>query len=343
MTNKQKILVTGAAGFIGFALVKKLLDEGEMVIALDHIREISNKSINRARILSLYDYQKNTKGNFEYHDISICNRDKLNLISRLHNIDIVINLAAQAGVRFSIENPHLFVNSNLIGFANILEFCRTNRVKNFIYASSSSVYGNNFKMPFHENDSVDHPLSFYAATKRSNELMAHSYSSLYKIPTTGLRFFTVYGPWGRPDMAPMIFLKSILENKPIKIFNNGRMFRDFTYIDDIVNGIFGCCYKPATANDLFDLKKPEISTSPAPYRIFNIGNNKKVGLMDFIQKLEENLGIKAIKEFVPMQLGDVKSTFSDVSKLHEWIGYEPKTDLDTGIKKFILWYKNYYM
>ena len=339
----NQFLVTGAGGFIGFSLVKRLLERGENVIAIDNIKNHLDDSLNIARISFLKEYVKKiSKSSLKFYDFSISDKEKLEEIAVHHKIDILINLAAQAGVRFSVENPYAFVDSNLVGFLNILEFCRKNNVKNFVYASSSSVYGNNLKIPFHENDSVDHPISFYAATKRSNELMAHSYSSLYNIPSTGLRFFTVYGPWGRPDMAPMIFVKSILENRPIKIFNNGDMFRDFTYIDDIVDGIIGCSYKPATSNKFFNSNSSEVSTSFAPHRIFNIGNSKSVGLIDFINKLEDNLEKKAIKEFLPMQMGDVKCTFADVNKLYDWIGYEPKTNIDVGIEKFIFWYKNYY-
>ena len=255
---------------------------------------------------------------------------------------IVFNLAAQAGVRYSLKNPSAYIKSNLVGFSNLIELSRLYGVTNFIYASSSSVYGNTKIVPFNEDNNVDHPISLYAATKRSNELIAHSYSHLFKLPTTGLRYFTVYGPWGRPDMAPILFTKSILEKKPIKVFNHGDMMRDFTFIDDVISCTFYCGYKPATANKKFTKKDPKASISNSPYRIFNVGNNKPVKLGEFIKVIENELNIKAIKDFLPIQPGDVEETFADISKINEWTGFKPQTNLNTGIKKFINWYKNYY-
>ena len=334
----KRILVTGAAGFIGANLSKKLLIQGAKVIGIDNLNDYYDVNLKNDRLNEI----KNIQGDWAFHKLFLEDNQRLNAIFKNYKPDIVINLAAQAGVRYSIENPDSYIKSNLLGFANILENCRLNNIKNLIYASSSSVYGGNIKYPFKEEQAVDHPVSLYAATKKANEIMAHSYSYLYNIPAIGLRFFTVYGPWGRPDMAPMIFTQSILNRKPISIFNYGEMFRDFTYIDDITNGIILCCSKPATINKNFDKSNPDPSTSFAPHRIFNIGNNKPIKLMQFIQILEENLGIEAIKEFKSMQNGDVQGTFSDTSKLQKWVGFEAKTSINEGIGEFVRWYKKYY-
>ena len=277
-----------------------------------------------------------------FYKISISDLKEIEQIFTFHKPNIVVNLAAQAGVRYSIENPSAYIESNLVGFSNILECCRKHNIKNLIYASSSSVYGGNKKLPYKETDSVDHPISLYAATKKSNEVLAHSYSHLYGLKATGLRFFTVYGPWGRPDMAPMIFAKNILSDLPINVFNNGDMSRDFTFIDDIVEGIYRCCLKPAINDKYFKSNKPNPATSFAPHRIFNIGNNKPVSLNIFINILENAIGKKAKINYLPMQRGDVKNTCADIKMLSDWINYEPKFSLEIGIKKFSKWYLDYY-
>jgi UDP-glucuronate 4-epimerase len=332
------ILITGAAGFIGAALSIKLLEKGEYVIGIDNLNNYYDPSLKQKRLENIISASNSFGGHWEFHKLSIENYDELKKIFETKRPKVVVNLAAQAGVRYSIENPLAYLQSNLVGFGNILEVCRNFTVDNLIYASSSSVYGGNRNLPYSELQSVNHPVSLYAATKKSNELMAHSYSHLYGIPSTGLRFFTVYGPWGRPDMAPMIFAKSILSKKPIKVFNFGKMRRDFTYIDDIVEGIIGCCYKPASANLTFDKFNPEQSSSFAPYRIFNIGNNKPVELLKFIELLEESLGIKAIMEMEEMQPGDVIETAADTSKLESWVQFNSKTSIEKGIKQFTKWF-----
>ena len=337
--DKRPILVTGAAGFIGAKLVEKLLIHNENVIGIDNINSYYETSLKLDRIKNIENLNID---NWSFYQESICNNKFLNELFISKSPKIVVNLAAQAGVRYSLENPEAYIQSNLLGFANIIDCCRKYSVSNFIYASSSSVYGGNKLLPFNENVSVDHPISLYAATKRSNELIAHTYSHLYKLPTTGLRFFTVYGPWGRPDMAPIIFAKLILSGKPIQVFNYGDMERDFTYIDDIVEGVFRCCYKPAIADGNFNSINPVPSTSDAPYRVFNIGNSNPIKLLDFIKTLEKSLGKKAILEFKPLQPGDVVKTSSDMNKLNEWIGFIPKTSIIDGIDKFSRWFKNYY-
>ena len=341
MNKSRNILVTGAVGFIGFHVCMKLIKSGERIIGLDNINNYYDVNLKKYR-LKLLNESVSKYG--EWHFIKGDLKD-LNLLEKTfseYEPSTVINLAAQAGVRYSIDNPESYVDSNLVGFANILECCRKFSVKNFIFASSSSVYGGNTKLPFSENDPVNHPVSLYAATKRANELMAHTYSHLFNINTTGLRFFTVYGPWGRPDMAPMIFTKSILNNKTIKIFNHGKMFRDFTYIDDVVEIIYRLVEKPAIPNTDFDRKNPKPSESWAPYRIFNIGNNKLISLIEFISILEKEIGIESKKEFLEMQDGDVHSTLADNQLISEWTGYKPKTPLNNGIKKFINWYLSFY-
>ncbi len=339
----MKIFVTGAAGFIGFHLCKKLISSNYKVIGLDNFNTYYDVSLKNERLNHLYKECKlRKKNNFKIIKGSLEENELISSIFSENNFDFVFHLGAQAGVRYSLENPYAYIDSNIKGFLNILEGCKKNQPKNLIFASSSSVYGGNEKIPFNENDSVDHPVSIYAATKKSNELMAHAYSHLYNLPCTGLRFFTVYGPWGRPDMAPMIFTKSIIEKKPIKIFNNGDMARDFTYINDVIEIMFRFLKKPVQKNKSFDKKNPESSTSWSPYRIFNVGNSKSVKLIDFIQILENEIGEKAIKIFEPMQAGDVKFTSADTSLLDSWIGFKPNTELRVGIKEFVKWYKTYY-
>ena len=336
----MKILITGVAGFIGAALAKKLIENDNNIVGIENLNSYYDINLKKDRLNSIYN-KKNRKGVFTFIEADISNNE-LNDIFAKYNFDIVINLAAQAGVRYSLENPKVYVESNLVGFVNLLELCRKFNIKNFIYASSSSVYGDNNLFPFSELHNVDHPISLYAATKKSNELLAHSYSHLFDIPSTGLRFFTVYGPWGRPDMAPMIFAKALLTNKKIKVFNNGEMLRDFTFIDDVVEAILKCCYKPATSNDNFDKLNPDPSSSFAPHRIFNVGNNMPIKLLDFIKTLEKHFNKKANLEFYPLQPGDVIKTGADTKLLEDWISYCPSTSLDKGIKLFKDWYTNYY-
>ena len=333
----KKILVTGCAGFIGAALAKKLLGSNAHVIGIDNINNYYSKELKLARLEEIKKKENQSLGRWDFFQVSLEDLESLKLISLKYDFDLIVHLAAQAGVRYSLENPSSYINSNLVGFGNILELCKEKTIKNFIFASSSSVYGENKEIPFSESHNVDYPVSLYAATKKSNELMAHSYSHLYQIPTTGLRFFTVYGPWGRPDMAPMIFAKSIMEGNFIKVFNKGEMKRDFTFIDDVVEVIFRCCQKPA----VFDKQLGSFS-SKAPFRVFNVGNGKPIELMRFIQILEDTFGIKSKKEFVEMQKGDVVKTWADTSNLKEWIEYSPKISLEEGIRIFCNWYLKYY-
>ena len=338
---QNKILVTGAAGFIGFHICKKLLNENHHIIGFDNLNAYYDPKLKKSRLNYLTKkYYENKKWEFIKGNLEDFNL--INSIFLKFKPEIVIHLAAQAGVRYSIENPNAYIQSNLVGFANILEMCRLYKISNFIYASSSSVYGGNKKIPFSENDPVNHPISLYAATKRSNELMAHTYSHLYDIPSTGLRFFTVYGPWGRPDMAPMIFTESIIKNKPINIFNNGNMERDFTYIDDVAEIIIRLIKKPAIANKNFNFRNPCPDSSWCKHKIFNVGNSNKIQLMDFITEIEKVLDIKAKKIFLPMQKGDVQSTFSNSDSIENWVSFKPATPISQGVKKFILWYKNFY-
>lgn len=330
----KKIIITGAAGFIGYHLSLALLKMGFNVLGIDNLNEYYTVQLKLDRLEIL-----KKQNNFEFLKLDLVDRDYLHKTWKDFNPDVVVNLAAQAGVRYSIENPYAYIDSNIVGFINILEACRQYPVKHLIYASSSSVYGSNKKIPFSESDNVDHPVSLYAATKKSNELMAHTYSHLYSIPTTGLRFFTVYGPMGRPDMAYFMFTKNIINGKSIDIFNNGNMERDFTYIDDIVEGIIKLLSKPPLAN--LD-KNIDASISFAPYRIFNIGNNKPVKLLHFIEVLEQLIGKKAIKNFLPMQAGDVKVTYADINNLAKTIGFYPKTSINDGLSEFVKWYKQYY-
>ena len=337
---KKKILITGAAGFIGSKIVRRLLSEGVEVFGMDNLNNYYNPLLKKRRIKNIEEINQNHLWSFYQENLE--DSKKLDEIFKKHEPHIVINLAAQAGVRYSIENPMSYVQSNLVGFLNILEGCRNYKVEHLIYASSSSVYGGNKIIPFSESNSVDHPVSLYAATKKSNEILAHSYSHLFQIPMTGLRFFTVYGPMGRPDMAPMIFADAMLRGQPIDVFNNGEMSRDFTYIDDVVDAIYKCCLKTPYPNVSFHEERPEPSTSFAPHRIFNVGNNNPTNLLDFIELLESSLGVRAIKKMKPMQPGDVKSTFADIDRLKEWVNFIPKTSINEGISKFASWYKEYF-
>jgi UDP-glucuronate 4-epimerase len=330
----MNILVTGAAGFIGFHLSKRLLAQGHHVIGVDNLNDYYDVRLKSERLKQL---ESNDK--FTFYKVDLADAEGLNDIFESHSIPIVINLAAQAGVRYSLTHPHSYVHSNLVGFVNILEACRHYQVEHLLYASSSSVYGANTKTPFSTQDSVDHPVSIYAATKKANELMAHTYSHLFNMPTTGLRFFTVYGPWGRPDMAYYSFTKDIIEGNTIQVYNNGDMRRDFTYIDDIVEGIVKLIDYPPTPDSSRDI---DPSTSHAPYKIYNIGNNSPVRLMDFINKLETIIGKKAEIKFLPMQPGDVKETYADITDLQEAAGFSPATPLEIGLEHFIEWYKNYH-
>jgi UDP-glucuronate 4-epimerase len=330
----MNILVTGAAGFIGFHLSKRLLAEDYHVIGVDNLNDYYDVRLKNERLKQL-----ETNDKFTFYHVDLADAEGLNKIFENHSIPIVINLAAQAGVRYSLTNPHSYVHSNLVGFVNILEACRHYQVEHLLYASSSSVYGANSKTPFSTRDTVDHPVSIYAATKKANELMAHTYSHLFNIPTTGLRFFTVYGPWGRPDMAYYSFTKDIIDGNPIKVYNNGVMRRDFTYIDDIVEGIVKLLDQPPEPNPNRDL---DPSTSHAPYKIYNIGNNSPVRLMDFIQTLENLIGKKAKIEFLPMQPGDVKETYADITDLQKAAGFSPATPLEIGLGHFVEWYKKYH-
>ena len=333
----MKILITGASGFIGFHLSKKLLDQSNQIIGIDNLNDYYDPSLKQSRLEILGKYN-----NFNFHKVDLKDKAAVDNIFEAYQPTHVINLAAQAGVRYSIENPYAYVDSNLTGFMNILEACRNYPVEHLLYASSSSVYGGNKVAPFSTNHNVDHPVSLYAATKKSNELMAHTYSHLYGIPTTGLRFFTVYGPYGRPDMAYFSFTKDILEGRPIRVFNHGKMERDFTYIDDIVEGIVKLINKAPIANKDWDESKDDLSTSFAPYKIYNIGNNNPVQLMRFINALESALGKEAEKVYMDMQPGDVLRTYADVTDLERDIGFKPSTSIEDGIKRFVDWYKEFY-
>ncbi len=336
------VLVTGSAGFIGFSLSKRLLEKGYKVIGFDNLNPYYDPSLKKARLHELEKTFKDKNSLYTFVEGDLQNASLLENLFEVHKPQKVVNLAAQAGVRYSIENPSAYIQSNLVGFANVLEVCRYGGVKHLVYASSSSVYGGNTKMPFSESQGVDHPVSLYAASKKSNELMAHSYSHLYGLPATGLRFFTVYGPWGRPDMALFLFTKAMLEGQPIKVFNNGEMMRDFTYIDDIIESLVRLLDKPPVPNQHFDRESPDPATSWAPHRIFNIGNSNPTPLMKYIEAVESALGMKAKKEFLPMQAGDVKATFSDTASLEEWIGFKPSTSVEEGVEKFVEWYKSFY-
>ncbi len=336
------VLVTGVAGFIGFHLAKRLIEENIVVVGIDNINDYYDQNLknNRLKILELY--AKNKNSNFYFYKVNLEDNEKIDSVFQDHKPTHVVNLAAQAGVRYSLQNPSAYIQSNLVGFLNILQSCKKNSISHLIYASSSSVYGGNTETPFKENQSVNHPVSLYAATKRSNELMAHTYSHLYSLPTTGLRFFTVYGPWGRPDMALFLFTKAILDGKSIQVFNHGKMKRAFTYIDDIVESLFRILPKIPCENKYFDTKNLNPESSWAPYKIFNIGSSKSESLMKYIEELELALGLKANKVFLEMQPGDVPITESDCSLLEEYVSYKPETSIRTGIKNFVTWYKEFY-
>ena len=333
----MKFLITGAAGFIGFHTSQYLLDRGDIVIGVDNINDYYDPSLKEARLSQLKDNDR-----FTFYKIDIIDKDAVNTIFETESPEHIIHLAAQAGVRYSIENPYAYIDSNITGFMNILEACRHNPIKHLVFASSSSVYGSNTDMPFSVNDNVDHPLSIYAATKKSNELMAHTYSNLFDIPVSGLRFFTVYGPWGRPDMALFIFTRKILNGEAIDVFNEGKHKRDFTYIDDIVEGVVRVSDNVATSNPEWNSDKPDPATSKAPYRLYNVGNNSPVELMYFIEQIEKNLNKKADKNYLPLQAGDVPATYANVDALIDYVGYSPSTSIESGIENFIKWYKDYY-
>lgn len=332
------ILVTGAAGFIGMHVSQRLIEDGYSVTGIDNLNDYYEVGLKLARLESL----KALGQAFQFLKIDMADKQGLQRLFDSQKFDVVINLAAQAGVRYSIENPQSYIDANIQGFLNILEGCRHQQVENLIFASSSSVYGMNSSMPFSESDHADHPMALYGATKKANEAMAHAYANLYGIPCTGLRFFTVYGPWGRPDMALFLFTKAILAGEPIKVFNHGNMVRDFTFIDDIVEGVVRLAHKPATADTTFDAAQPDPSVSAVPYRIFNIGNGQPTPLMDYIQALEEALGKRAITKMLPMQPGDVPVTSADTSKLGAWVGFQPNTPVRDGVQRFVDWYRDYY-
>ena len=338
LTRDKVYLVTGAAGFIGFHLSKRLLDEGCTVVGLDNLNDYYDVNLKKARLAILDTYDDAFQ--FIYADLQ--DNQVLERVFVENKIGIVVNLAAQAGVRNSITNPNAYIQSNIVGFMNLLEACRHHRIEHLVYASSSSVYGMNINTPFSVHDNVDHPISLYAASKKTNELMAHTYSHLFGLPATGLRFFTVYGPWGRPDMAPFLFTDAILNDRPIKVFNNGKMKRDFTYIDDIVEGVVRILNNPPHANKDWDRMKADPGTSSAPYRVYNIGNSKPVDLMEFIETLEEKIGKTAQKEFLPMQDGDVPVTYADISDLINDVGFKPKTTVKEGIGHLVEWYLKEY-
>ena len=335
----RTILVTGAAGFIGAALSKRLLQRGDRVVGIDNLNDYYDPTLKQARLREIEAAASSDAWRFER--MSLEDGDALMNLCAAEHPSVVVNLAAQAGVRYSLENPAAYIQSNLVGFGHILESCRHNGVGHLVYASSSSVYGGNRNLPFHEGQAVNHPVSLYAASKKANELMAHTYSHLYGLPATGLRFFTVYGPWGRPDMAPMLFARAILAGEPIRVFNHGRMQRDFTYIDDIVEGVIRCCDKPATANPDFNALHPDPATASAPHRLFNIGNSQPTELLRFIEVMEQALGREAVKDFQPMQPGDVVATAADTHALERWVGFRPSTSIETGVNLFARWYRNY--
>ena len=335
----RTVLVTGAAGFIGAALSKRLLQRGDRVVGIDNLNDYYDPTLKQARLREIEAAASSDAWRFER--MSLEDGDALMNLCAAEHPSVVVNLAAQAGGRYSLENPAAYIQSNLVGFGHILESCRHNGVGHLVYASSSSVYGGNRNLPFHEGQAVNHPVSLYAASKKANELMAHTYSHLYGLPATGLRFFTVYGPWGRPDMAPMLFARAILAGEPIKVFNHGRMQRDFTYIDDIVEGVIRCCDKPATANPDFNALHPDPATASAPHRLFNIGNSQPTELLRFIEVMEQALGREAVKDFQPMQPGDVVATAADTHALERWVGFRPSTSIETGVNLFARWYRNY--
>jgi UDP-glucuronate 4-epimerase len=334
------VLVTGAAGFIGGAVVRRLLERGERVVGLDNLNAYYDPALKRARLGQLQAAAQ--PGQFRLEELDVADGPALAALVAAEAPDRMIHLAAQAGVRYSIDNPAVYIQSNLVGFGSVLEACRHQGVAHLVYASSSSVYGGNRQMPFSEQHPVNHPVSLYAATKKANELMAHTYSHLYGLPATGLRFFTVYGPWGRPDMAPMLFARAILAGEPIKVFNQGQMQRDFTYIDDIAEGVIRCLDKPATADPDFDPLHPNPATAAVPHRLFNIGNSQPIPLLRFIEVLEQALGRDAIRDLQPMQPGDVPATAADTSALEAWVGFRPTTPIEAGVEQFAAWYRGYF-
>ncbi len=336
------VLVTGAAGFIGYHLSRRLLERGTPVLGFDNLNPYYDPALKRARLAELRATAERTGTALQWVEASLEDPAAVEAAFAVHKPVKVVNLAAQAGVRYSIENPQAYIQANVVGFSHLLEACRAHGSDHLVYASSSSVYGGNTRIPFSEHDSVDHPVSLYAATKKANELMAHSYSHLYGIPTTGLRFFTVYGPWGRPDMALFLFTKAILEGRPIQVFNNGQMQRDFTYIDDAIESVIRVLDKPAAMNPDFDLANPDPATSWAPHRLFNIGNASPTLLMDYIEAIEGALGITAIKQFMPMQPGDLHATSADTSALEAWISFRPNTPVREGVARFVAWYRQFY-
>ena len=336
------LLVTGAAGFIGYHLSKRLLQQGAEVVGFDNVNPYYDPALKRARIAQLEATADSSGGSFHLIEADLEDGAAVETTFSEFRPRKVVNLAAQAGVRYSIENPAAYIQANLVGFGHILEGCRHHGVEHLVYASSSSVYGGNTRMPFCEAHSVDHPVSLYAASKKANELMAHTYSHLYGLPATGLRFFTVYGPWGRPDMALFLFTKAILEGKPINVFNNGEMVRDFTYVDDIIESLMRLLEKPPTADPSFDPQSPNPSTSWAPHRVFNIGNSNPTPLMDYIYAVEDALGVTAEKHFLPMQPGDVQATAADTSALEAWVNFKPNTPVKEGVAKFVAWYRHFY-
>jgi UDP-glucuronate 4-epimerase len=333
----MKVLLTGAAGFIGMTTALRLLGRGDEVVGLDNLNPYYEVQLKRDRLQRLQAH-----ATFRFVEADVADRPAMEALFDAEAFECVVHLAAQAGVRYSLQNPHAYIDSNIVGFMNVLECCRHHAVKHLVYASSSSVYGGNAHMPFSEHDNVDHPVSLYAATKKANELMAHTYSHLYGLPTTGLRFFTVYGPWGRPDMALFLFTKAILEGRPIDVFNYGEMRRDFTYVDDIVEGLIRVLDRPAAPNPGYQAERPDPATSNVPYRVFNIGNHAPVPLLEFIGCIEAALGRVAEKRMLPLQDGDVPATYADVSTLQDWIGWVPAMPLRTGISRFVDWYRDYY-
>ena len=333
----MKILVTGAAGFIGMHVSQILLARGDEVVGIDNLNDYYDPQLKRDRLARLTPLP-----GFRFELMDIVDRAAMDALFERERFDRVVHLAAQAGVRYSLSNPRAYIDSNVVGFTNIVEGCRHSKVAHLVYASSSSVYGGNTALPFSEHHNIDHPVSLYAATKKANELMAHTYSHLFALPTTGLRFFTVYGPWGRPDMALFLFTKAILEGRTIDVYNHGEMVRDFTYVDDIAQGVVRVLDRPATADPDFDASRPDPARSNAPYRIFNIGNNSPVLLMDFITAIERSLGRSATKNFMPLQDGDVPATCADVSELEAWTGFKPGTSIEDGVGRFVAWYRDYF-
>jgi len=332
-----KILVTGAAGFIGMHICERLLERGDEVICIDNLNDYYDVALKHARLARLTPHRS-----FRFHKLDVADNAAMAALFAQERPQRVMHLAAQAGVRYSLTNPLAYIEANVVGFTNVLEACRHNKVEHLVYASSSSVYGGNARLPFSEHDNIDHPVSLYAATKKANELMAHTYSHLFAVPTTGLRFFTVYGPWGRPDMALFLFTKAIVEGRPIDVFNNGKMVRDFTYVDDIAEAVVRVLDKPATPHPDYDPLNPDPATSSAPYRVFNIGNNRPMPLMDYIDAIESAVGRSAVKNYLPMQAGDVPATSANTDELNAWIGFKPDTAVRTGVARFVEWYRRYH-